>query len=159
MPLPPGFEGYSALYLLAVFSLLLTLLLALEWLWRVAWSFFDAPRPLKHPQTVVRLVLLFLLLQLLVRLAPATWLLMRWPVLPTPERIALGVQVLRFDSLSFVLMAMAWLTARLGDPIINYHLEKQLVSVNLWPTKRQLRRPCYIMLGAFAVAFALTYLR
>lgn len=156
---PPGFEGHPALYLATLFSMMLTVLLSLEWIWRIVWSFFEKPHELKHPATVLRIVFLLLLAGILVRICPDVWLIMRYPVLRDAERIAIQTFDARLDATSFVFMSSAWLIARLGQPFVMYQLEKQPLPVHLWPSLRSLRRPLYIGLGVFAIAFALTFLR
>lgn len=157
--LPAAFAGHAWLYLVTVFSLLLTLLLALEWTWRLLWSFVERPFGLKHPQTVVRLIILLFLIQLITRLGPDVWLVMRWPQMSGAERIATILVDSRMDTTSFVWMVLAWLLARLGEPYLGYQLEKQPLPVHLWPTGRQMKRPLYICFGVFLISFALTYLR
>lgn len=159
LELPAVYAGHQWLYLVTVFSLLLTLLLALEWLWRLVWQFFDRPFPLKHPATVVRLIILLFLVQLVTRMGPDVWLLMRWPKMGAAERVTTILVDSRMDTTSFVWMGLAWLLARLADPIIGYQLERQPLGVHLWPTAQQLKRPVYICIGVFLISFALTYLR
>lgn len=156
---PPGFESAPVLYLATVFSLILVMMLALEWTWRLIWSIFERPAPVKHPVTVFRIILLALLVGSIVRIAPDTWLLMRWPNLEPHERASIQLWDARLDAGAFIFMSLAWLTARLGDPFITFQLEKQPVPVHLWPTWRDLRRPMKIGVAVFAIAFALTYLR
>lgn len=157
--LPVALDGHPWLYLSTVFSLLLTLLLALEWLWRTCWAYFDQPYPLKHPRTVVRTVMLLLLLQLVTRIGPDVWAIMRWPKMSQSERIATAILDSRMDTSSFIWMGLAWLVWRLGEPFISYQLDKQPLPVHLWPTAAQMRRPLLICLGVFLIAFALTFLR
>ncbi len=156
---PPAFVEYPLLYMGTVFSLLLAALLALEWLWRLAWAVFERPAPLKSPTTVVRLILALLLVGGLLRSGPDLWLLMRWPVLTPAERLGWEIFDSQLDSTVFIFFSVAWLAFRLGEPMISYQLEKQPLPVHLWPTWRQLLRPLKIGVGVFAIAFALTYLR
>lgn len=156
---PPGFEGHPWLYLATVFSMMFTVLLTFEWLWRTTWAFFERPWPLKHPATVLRLVLLLFMVGVLFRVCPDVWLLMRWPNLNGVERYGLQVLNARLDASSFLFMASSWMIARIGDPFVMFQLEKQPLPIHLWPTARAMRRPLYIGLGVFAIAFALTFLR
>lgn len=156
---PPGFEGHPLLYLVTLFSMMLTVLLGLEWLWRVCWAFFERPFPVKHPSTVLRLIFMLVLIGMLCRIGPDALLLMRWPVLSVHGRMEIQRLDAIMDSTSFVWMSLAWLVGRLGDPFLQIQLEKKPIPVHLWPTMRQLRRPAYIGMGVFAIAFALTYMR
>jgi hypothetical protein len=156
---PPGFTGHPLLYLLTLFSMMLTVLLALEWLWRIGWALVERPRPLKHPSTVLRMVFVFLLVGLLFRIGPDAWLLMRWAQTTPAGRLQLEHFDSMLDTTSFVWMSLAWLAARLGDPFVQFQLEKRPIPVHLWPTAQQLRRPLYIGLGVFLIACALTFMR
>lgn len=156
---PPGFDGHPLLYLITLFSMLLTVLLALEWLWRITWAFFERPFPLKHPASVHRIIFWSLMIGLLIRIGPDVWLLMRWPTLTVHGREQIQQIDGLLDATSFVWMSAAWLIARLGDPIMQYQLEKQPLPIHLWPTARQLKRPLYIGIGVFLISFALTFLR
>lgn len=157
--MPPSFEGHPLLYMATVFSLLLVVLLALEWLWRIIWSFFERPATLKSPTTVLRVVFLFLLLGTLVRSGPDLWLLMRWPAIPWHERLALAHFDNQLDAGAFIFLSVAWLVGRVGEPMLTYQLEKMPLPVHLWPTWQQLKRPAKIGVGVLVIAFALTYLR
>jgi hypothetical protein len=155
---PPGLES-PLLYLTVVFFMLLGLLLAAEWLWRLVWSFFERPQPLKSPATVVRVILVLLLTSIMIPAAPRLWLFMRWPLLTLAQREAaqtLTAQVLIF---AIVLFVLAWFVALVVDPMIKYQLEKTPPPVHLWPTVEQLKRPLKIGGGVLVIAFALTYLR
>jgi hypothetical protein len=156
---PPGFEGHPWLYLMSVFGLMLIVLLTLEWLWRIGWSFTERPHPLKHPSTVARVVMLMLLVGILMRVGPDAWLLMRWPSISDAAHHDIEIVGSRLDVASVLFMSGSWLVARLADPFIQFQLEKQPLPIHLWPTARQLRRPLYIGLGVFAISFALTFLR
>jgi len=157
--MPPSFMQHPLLYMATVFSLLLVVLLALEWVWRLVWSFFERPAPLKSPTTVLRLIFLFLLAGALVRSGPDLWLLMRWPGIDEQERLALAYLDNQMDAGAFIFLSLAWLIARLGDPMLTYQLEKTPLPLHLWPTREQLKRPAKIGVGVLAIAFALTYLR
>lgn len=157
--LPAEYIGHPWLYLLTVFSLLLTLLLALEWTWRTVWSYFDVPRPIKHPYTVLRTVVLLLLVQLLVRLGPDVWLIMRWPRMTPAERLTTELIDSRLDTTSFIWMGAAWFIWRVAQPFVSYQLEKEPLPIHLWPTIGHIKRPLYIAVGVFLIAFALTFLR
>lgn len=157
--MPPAFVGHEPLYMLTVFSLLLVVLLALEWQWRLAWSFFERPAPLKSPTTVLRVVFVLLLTGLLVAKGPDLWLYMRWPVLNDAGRLGLEQLDARMDASAFIFLSLAWLLARLGDPMLQHQLEKQPLPIHLWPTWEQMKRPLKIGCGVFVIAFTLTYLR
>lgn len=157
--MPSSFDGHPLLYMATIFSLLLVCLLAAEWLWRIAWSFFERPASLKSPITVMRIIFSLLLVGALVRTAPDLWLLMRWPALTPVERLELADFDNQLDAGAFIFMSLAWLIARLGDPMITHQLEKKPLPVHLWPTREQLKRPAKIGVGVLAIAFALTYLR
>jgi hypothetical protein len=159
LDLPPAFDGHPVLYMATVFSLLLVMLLALEWLWRITWSFFERPAPVKAPVTVLRVIFLLLLVGAVVRSGPDLWLIMRWPQLDGAERIALMDFDNRMDAGAFIFLSLAWLVGRLGEPMLTYQLEKRPLPVHLWPTWEQMKRPLKIGMGVFAIAFALTYLR
>lgn len=155
---PPGLDS-PLLYMGAVFALMLGVLLAAEWLWRLAWSFVERPVPFKTPAMGVRIVLVLLLAGLLVRAVPRLWLFMRWPTLDPAQREAWQTLTAQAEITAVVLFSFAWLFALLGEPMIKYQLEKEPLPLHLWPTREQLKRPLKIGAGVFAIAFALTYLR
>lgn len=155
---PPGLES-PLLYMAAVGLLLLGVLLALEWLWRIVWSFFERPSPFRTPSTAVRVTLIILLVGGLVRAGPRLWLFMRWPQLTPAGREGIAELSAYMEITGVLLFSIAWLFAQLGEPMISHQLTKQPLPLHLWPTVDQLRRPAKIGLGVFAIAFALTYLR
>jgi hypothetical protein len=157
--LPPSFAGEPWLYLATVFSLLLIVLLVLEWLWRLVWSFFETPVPFKSPSMVLRTMLVLLLTGALIRSGPDLYLLMAWDSITPPARQAIAVTDNQLDAIAFVFMSLAWLIARLGEPMVEYQLRKEPLPVHLWPTWKQLKRPLKIGVGVFAIAFALTFLK
>src|SRR5690242_1942090 len=83
---PPGFEGQPILYLLTVFSLLMITLLALEWVWRVTWGAFEQPHPLKHPVTVLRLILALAAISVIMRVGPLVARFILWRDLSPEQR-------------------------------------------------------------------------
>lgn len=155
---PPGLDS-SLLYLSAVFFLLLGTLLALEWLWRLGWSFIEHRQPWKSPATVVRLVLVVLLIAGLVRVVPHLWLFMRWPTLAPHERAEWLSAAAQGEIAGVALFTAAWFFGQLGEPMIKYQLAKEPLPLHLWPAREQLVRPLKIGMGVFAIAFAVTYLR
>lgn len=155
---PPGLES-PLLYLSTIFALLLGLLLALEWLWRLSWSFFERPAPLRSPITVVRAVLVVLLIAAVVRVGPRVWLFMRWPRLQISERTDLAELSGKMEITAVLFFVLAWILAHVGEPLVRYQLEKEPLPLHLWPTFEQMKRPLKIGVGVFALAFALTYLR
>lgn len=155
---PPGLDS-PLLYLSAIFFLLLGVLLTLEWLWRLGWSFVERPHPLRTPATAVRVVLVVLLVAALVRVAPRLWLFMRWPTLTPLERADLYAMAAQGEIIAVLFFSFAWLFALLGEPMVKYQLEKEPLPMHLWPTWEQVKRPLKIGGGVFAIAFALTYLR
>lgn len=157
--MPPSFYGHPLLYMGTLFSLFLVVLLALEWLWRLAWSVVERPAPFKSPTSVLRLIFALLLTGALVRTGPDLWLLMRWPSVTPEHRLALAEFDNRMDAGAFIFLSAAWLFARLGDSMLTYQLEKSPLPVHLWPTWRQMVRPLKIGAGVLVIAFALTFLR
>lgn len=155
---PPGLDG-PLIYLVTVWALMLGALLALEWLWRLAWSLFERPAPLRAPLTAVRVILLVLIAAGLIRTVPRLWLFMRWPILSPVERELVAVLSAQAEVAAVLLFSLAWLVAQLGEPMVKYQLEKQPLPLHLWPTWEQMKRPAKIGVGVFAIAFALTYLR
>ncbi len=157
-PYPPGLDG-PIVYLVTVWALMLGVLLALEWLWRLVWSLFERPAPLRAPLTAVRTIMIVLIGAGLIRTLPRLWLFMRWPVLGPAEREFIAMISARFEVAAVLMFSAAWLLAQLGEPMVKYQLEKQPLPLHLWPTWQQMKRPLKIGGGVFAIAFALTYLR
>jgi hypothetical protein len=157
--MPPSFMEHPVLYMLTVFSLLLIVLLALEWLWRIVWCFFERPAPFKSPLNVLRMILALLLAGAVVRSGPDLLLLMAWPDISPAARLDLVVFDNRMDATAFIFLSGAWLIARLGDPMLTYQLEKRPLPVHLWPTWQQMKRPLKIGAGVAVIAFALTFLQ
>ena len=155
---PPGLSN-PLLYLSTVFALLLGLLLALEWLWRIVWSFSERRQPFRSPTTFVRMILIILLIGGVVRIGPRLWLFMRWPRLQISERTDLAQLSAQMEITAALLFTGAWLLAYIGGPLVSHQLEKEPLPLHLWPTFEQMKRPIKIGVGVFAIAFALTYLR
>lgn len=155
---PLGLES-PVLYLSAVFFLMLGTLLALEWAWRIAWSFFESRQPFRSPATAVRVILLVLLVGGLVRIIPRLWVFMRWPALSFNERVDLLTLSAQSEIAAVCLFTVAWFLGMLGEPMVKYQLAKEPLPLDLWPTREQITRPLKIGFGVFGVAFALTYLR
>jgi hypothetical protein len=155
---PPGIDG-PYFYLASVFALLLGMLLALEWLWRLAWSFVEAPASPKTPLTVLRGVFVILLGAAIIRMAPQLWLYMRWPALTPAGRTEIAAFGARADFTDVVLFTLAWLAFYLAGPMLTYQLRKEPLALHLWPAREQVKRPLKIGLGVFVIAFVLTFLR
>lgn len=158
-PFPPSFEGNAVAYLWALFGLIIANLLALEWLWRTVWAFIEAPAPLKAPVTCTRIIILGMVLTVLVGGLPDLVLIMSWGDVTPATRMAIAWVDKVLDGLVFVPFSFAWLFARLGGPMIDWQLERQPLPLDLWPTWQQMKRPLKIGGAAFAIAFALAFLR
>lgn len=158
-PLPPSFSDDRLIYFLSVFGLLTVILLMTEWLWRVAWSFFDRPQPLKHPVSVVRFILLLLLTGVLMGVAGDTALIIGWPELSPGQRLLVSQADRALDGLSAVPFFLAWLCGLLGGAMVDWQLQRHPIPVNLWPSWASLKRPLSIGALVVFIAFSVTWLR
>jgi hypothetical protein len=158
-PYPPAFDGSQAFYMFGLFGLMWVSLLALEWTWRVIWSFVERPLPLRHPVTAARCVILLMLATSLMRGGPDTILYMRWPEMSPGARAAWAQINVAFDGWAFVPFTMAWLLDRLAIAVIIFQLKREPLPTDLWPTWSTLRQPAKIGFGVFVLAFAITYLQ
>lgn len=158
-PVPPSYVGRDLLYLSTLGSILLVVLLALEWIWRLLWSFFEQPSPLRSPATAYRIILLLLLSAALLRIVPDLVLLATWQEISPASREAIAVLDKRLESFTFVPFSLAWLVSYLTGPMLIYQLGRQPLPIHLWPTWQQAKRPLKIGVGVAAISFALTYLR
>lgn len=157
--LPPSFSDDRIIYFLSVFGLLTVLLLMSEWLWRVAWSFFDRPQPIKHPISVVRCITALLLLGILMGVTGDAALVIGWPELTPYQRLAVSQTDRVLDGLTAIPFFLAWLFALLGGAMVDWQLQRHPIPVNLWPGWRQLRRPLTIGALVVFIAFSFTWLR
>ena len=149
---PQGMEGHPILYMITLFSLLLVTLLAMEWQWRLGWSILEDKLPAKHPGTAVRLILLFLLMSLLMRIIPDVIKLGLWQDLSPDGRMLLFEIDGAMDTFSFIPFSFAWLFAYLGGPMIVYQLRRFPLPLHLWPTLDKMKRPLKIGIGVMVIA-------
>lgn len=157
--MPIAFQGHPFVYLATIFSLLILNLLALEWLWRLLWSFREDRLPFRHPVTTFRLVLVFLVSGAIIRSGPDLVLLMAWPEISPDARRFIADTDNLMDSVAFLPFGLAWVFAHIGGPMILYQLQNKPIPLHLWPTLRQMQRPLKIGLGAAALAALLTFAR
>lgn len=150
---PPAYEALN------LFSLIFFSAMALEWLWRYAWSLREHPAPLKDPTTALRGTIILILLAMLCRVLPDTVQAMVWAESDAAARIRLLIWNERFNALSSIPFALAWLMAYLGGPMILYQLHREPIPLHLWPTWKQVARPAKIASACLALALALTFLR
>jgi len=156
---PPSFDGQPLTYMWAVFGLLLLELLALEWLWRLAWAYRSSGRGWRHPLTINRTIKVLLVLAPVLGGMPDLLLLMLWPEISGATRETLAMIDRQLDGVIWVPFSLAWMLAQFGRGVIDYQLVRHPIPVNLWPTGSQLRHSLKIGLGVFAIAFAVTFLR
>lgn len=157
--LPPGFGDEGLLYAGSVFGLMTIFLLTAEWLWRVCWAMVERRYPVRHPITISRVLLLFLLLSIFLRVVGDVTLTMLWPEISPGERIWLAHLDRLLDGLAAAPLFIAWLTGILGGAMMDWQLIRQPIPVNLWPTWRHLRRPTIIGAWVLAISLAVTFLR
>ena len=155
----PSFHGRPFLYMFHVGSLLLTLLLALEWGWRLSWNMVEQKAKLTEPATAQRAMVLLLMIAVVLRLAPDLVLFAAWPDLSPDWRAFIAVADKRLDPAASFVFSLAWVASYLGAPMIVYQLRREPLPVHLIPTWAQAKRPLKIGAGAFAMAFALAFLR
>lgn len=157
--LPPSFEGNHFIYALSVFGLMTIFLLAAEWLWRSSWAMAEKPRPLRHPVTISRLVLVLILTSVVMRTTFDVVLTMAWPEMSQDYRLFVAQLDRLMDGLSAGPFFLAWLAALLGGAMIDWQLVRQPVPIDLWPTWRHLRRPAKIGGLVVLISLSVTYLR
>lgn len=157
--MPPGFENSPWLYLVSVFCLLMIVMMALEWIWRLAWGMKEHPAPWRHPSTVYRTVIILLMTATLFRIAVPTILLVRWSDM-TPET---RDQLAAFGSIPSILsllpFSLAWVLSYLTSTMVFYQLDRLPVPLHLFPTLKQTKRPLKIGLAVFTIAAAITFVR
>lgn len=154
-----AFSHHPGFYLVTVFALILVTLLALEWIWRLVWCFFEEPRPLKHPSTILRVVHVLLLVSIIMRVGPGAVQLMTWKDASVADQHLLAAVNNISDALSILPFSIAWLIVVVSWPMLAYQLDKAPPPFHLWPTPSALKRPLKIGLGVFAIAAALTFLQ
>ena len=157
--LPPAFDGNSFVYAASVFGLMTVFLLASEWLWRVAWSFRERPKEMRHPVTITRCILFCLLLGILMRVTGDVVLTMAWPELTPNQRLWVAWCDRLMDAMSATPMFIAWLWSILGGAMIDWQLARLPIPINLWPTWHDLRRPATIGVLVLGISLSVTYLR
>lgn len=156
---PPGFDGFPLLYLLSMFSIMMIVLLSLEWMWRLVWGIVERPTPIKHPSSAVRYTLIFILLGTILRTGPnLVWMSFWKDASPALRQWMLQVDSF-LDSVSFIPFSIAWIIGYLGGPMIVYQLSRHPLPVHLWPTKEQITRPLKIGLSVFIIALAVVFAR
>jgi hypothetical protein len=154
---PPGFEGQPLVYMMTLFSLLMITLLTLEWFWRIAWGAYERPFGIKHPVTVLRVILLLVGISVLLRVGPDIFRFALWRTL-SPQARFMAFEVDHWlDMFSFIPWSLAWLAGYLGMPMMHFQLEKRPPPIHLWPTKEQLKRPLKIGMAVLLIAAAITY--
>jgi hypothetical protein len=153
---PPGFEHEPWLYMLTLFSLIMINLLALEWMWRIAWGAVERPHPIQHPITVLRTILFLTALQIVLRVGPDVVRFSLWYQL-TPSSRFIAYQIDHYlDILSFFPFSVAWLIAYLTMDLLHYQLDKKPIPMHLWPTPSQLQRPLKIGVAVMIISAAIT---
>lgn len=158
-PLPPGYEGQPWLYLFSMFAQMGMALLVMEWAWRLAWSLYERPAPLKSPVTSSRLIVLALLFSVSMRGLPDVIYNMRWADLSPAGRHAMLSIDETMDGLALVPFLAAYVLDRMASGMMTFQLQRDPIPLHLWPTWAQLRRPVKMGMGVFVLAFALTFLR
>lgn len=156
---PPGFEGHPIAFAATLFSLLTINLLALEWLWRLTWGIVEDRCPLKHPTTVLRVVLIGLVAGAVIRSGPDLLWLMFWNDTTDVQRQWLLQLDSLMDSVAFIPWVISWLMAYLGMPMLQYQLKIHPLPIHLWPTPRQIMRPLKIFFGVLFITLVITYHR
>lgn len=157
--LPPSYSGNSLVYALSVFGMMTVFLLACEWLWRVAWSFRERPKEIRHPVTVSRCILTCLLLGIIMRVSGDVFLTATWPEFSPQQRLWVSQADKLMDGLSAIPMLMAWLWGVLGGAMVDWQLARLPIPINLWPSWKHLGRPLLIGVMVLFISFAVTYLR
>ena len=145
------------LYLWSVFGLSLTALLALEWLWRTAWSLVERWRPLASPWTFLRLITCALLIAVLVACVPDLWLLVRWEYLTPSERHLLAAIDRFLDGLVPLPFVAAWLMNFAGGRGIAAKLRLEPLPEWRLPGRRDVARLALILACVLAISAALTF--
>jgi hypothetical protein len=154
---PPGFESQPVVYMLDLFSLMMVSLLCMEWVWRIAWGAYERPHPLKHPITVLRIILLGVALSILMRIGPDVVRFAGWRDL-SPYARYLSYQIDHYlDVVSFFPFSLSWLVGYLTMDMIHFQLDRRPLPMHLWPTLHQMARPLKIGVAVFAISAAITY--
>lgn len=158
--IPPAFIGQPPiLYMVAIFSLFMTVLLAAEWLWRNVWALFERPQPLKTPLTAVRVLLISMLSAVIIRVGPDVVLFGAWQDMTPAMRWQVSVTDKMLDVFAFLPFSFAWLISYLGGPIIFYQLEREPLPLHLLPTLKQLARPLKIAAAVLFISAVLVFAR
>jgi hypothetical protein len=158
--IPPSFSGNHWFYMMAIFGLMMMVLLAANWLWRIVWCFFEDPQPLRSPVTVFRAILALLLVTALLRGGPDAILLLRWPEISPADRLVVAETDRFLDGIALIPFFAAWLIEYLTAGVLQFQLKRlPPPSSDLWPTADSLKRPVQIAIGSFAVAFAVVFLQ
>jgi hypothetical protein len=158
--IPPSFDGARLFYMMAIFGLMTMSLLTMNWLWRILWRMREDPHPLRSPVTVWRIDTALLLTSALLLGVPDTVLLLRWPEISLPARLALSELDRLLDGVALIPFAAAWFIDYLSRPVIHFQLTRlPPPDADLWPSRQTLLGPAKIAAGSFAVAFAVVYLQ
>jgi hypothetical protein len=154
---PPGFEGQPVLFTLTVFSLLIVVLFAMEWAWRIVWGAFENPFPLKHPITVLRTILFTVSVSVVLRVAPLVMRFALWKEMSPEWRLSMYQASHSMDIVSVIPWIVAWTLGYLTMPFLHYQLDKKPIPMHLWPTRQQLTRPLKIILAVMFISIAITF--
>jgi hypothetical protein len=153
---PPGFENEPFLYMLTLFSLIMINLLALEWMWRIAWGWWERPHPIQHPITILRAILFLTALQIILRVGPDVVRFALWDQLSPASRF-LAYQIDHYlDIASFFPFSLAWLAGYLTMDMLHFQLDRKPIPMHLWPTRSQMTRPLKIGVAVFVISMAIT---
>lgn len=154
---PPGFEGEPFAYMLTLFSLIMICLLSLEWIWRIFWGIKEQPFPIKHPVTVLRIILLLTGFSILMRVGPDVLRYAMWKDLSSGGRLLAYRADHYMDMFSFFPFSIAWLVGYLTMDLLHYQLDKRPIPMHLWPTWSQMKRPMKIGAAVLVISAAITF--
>lgn len=155
--IPLSFNGNRWLYLCTVLSLSLTVLMALEWLWRIVWSAIEKPARLLSEVTVIRLLHGLLLSTVVVGAGPDLWLLSRWRDMSPGERSVVTLIDHWFDLGTALPFGLAWLLSLTAAHSFAPSIAARALTVETWPFRDDWRRVGTIFTGCLAIASALTF--
>lgn len=148
--MPPSFGDSEVLFAVSLFGMLAALVMSLEWMWRICWKLHEDRHDLKHPVTVSRLMTLFLLVGIAIRIHPDVLWMMAWNDLGPDERQLLAQYDRLSDGIAVIPMIMAWMTSVVGAAMVDWQLVRLPIPVDLWPTRAQFRR-AFIAVGLMLV--------
>jgi hypothetical protein len=158
-PFPPSYHGSEFAYLFAVFGMLSTCLVGLEWLQSMIRAAIVRPAKWNEPITAQRLIYILMLTGTLMAVVPNLLSTMMWPEWSAEARATAAWWTRMMVGARAYPFIAAWIIFNFSMPVIGYQLAREPLPVELWPSWRSMLHLVWIGGLVFFIACGVTFTR